>query len=79
MIRSRWEKNHFCFFQIYYKISGLEVNPNPISFLDDLLLLICIPSFFMFFSCSILPALTFEDSYQTGNLIANVLMVSINL
>ena len=29
------------------KIARLEVNPHPISMLDDLLLFICIPSFFL--------------------------------
>ena len=32
----------------YYSIAKLDINPNPISFLDDLLLLICIPSFFLY-------------------------------
>ena len=33
----------------YYVVSLLDVNPNPISFLDDLLLFFCLPSFFFFF------------------------------
>ena len=33
---------------VYYSIYKLDVNPNPISFLDDLLLIICLPSFFIF-------------------------------
>ena len=31
----------------YYGVYKLDINPNPISFLDDLLLIICIPSFFL--------------------------------
>ena len=33
---------------IPFKIAHLEVNPHPISMLDDLLLFICIPSFFLY-------------------------------
>ena len=33
----------------YYIVACLDVNPNPISFLDDLLLFFCLPSFFMYF------------------------------
>ena len=32
----------------YVKLAELEVNPDPISFLDDLLLFICIPSFILY-------------------------------
>ena len=32
----------------YYSIGNLDVNPNPISFLDDLLLLVCLPSFLIY-------------------------------
>ena len=37
----------------YVKIIQLDVNPHPVSFLDDLLLLICIPSYFILFFFSI--------------------------
>jgi hypothetical protein len=33
---------------LYYKIAQRDVNPDPISFLDDLLLVVCLPAFFMF-------------------------------
>ena len=33
---------------LYYKIAQRDVNPKPISFLDDLLLVICLPAFFMY-------------------------------
>ena len=33
---------------LYYKIAQRDVNPNPISFLDDLLLIVCLPAFFLF-------------------------------
>ena len=32
----------------YFSLYNLDVNPHPISFLDDLLLLICLPAFFTF-------------------------------
>ena len=32
----------------YFSLYSLDVNPHPISFLDDLLLLICLPAFFTF-------------------------------
>ena len=34
--------------QLYYKIVKFDVNLNPISFLDDMLLIVCLPSFFLF-------------------------------
>ena len=39
----------------YKNIIKLDVNPHPVSFLDDLLLLICIPSYFLLFFFSIGP------------------------
>lgn len=39
----------------YINIVKLDVNPHPVSFLDDLLLLICIPSYFLLFFFSIGP------------------------
>ena len=33
---------------LYFKIVRLDVNPSPISRLDDMLLLVCLPSFFLF-------------------------------
>ena len=33
---------------LYYKIAQRDVNPNPISFLDDLLLIVCLPAHFLF-------------------------------
>ena len=35
-------------FWVYFSMYKLDVNPHPISFLDDLLLLICLPAFFLF-------------------------------
>ena len=32
----------------YYSVYKLDINPNPISFLDDLLLIICLPSYFLY-------------------------------
>lgn len=31
----------------YYQIRKLDINPHPISLLDDLLLFVCIPAFYM--------------------------------
>ena len=31
----------------YYIIAQFDVNPDPISFLDDMLLFLCLPSFFL--------------------------------
>ena len=31
----------------YSIIAGMDINPNPVSFLNDFLLLICIPAFFL--------------------------------
>ena len=32
----------------YYNIGHLDVNPHPVSFLDDFLLLVCLPSFLIY-------------------------------
>ena len=32
----------------YYSVYKLDINPHPISLLDDLLLLICLPAFFIY-------------------------------
>lgn len=39
----------------YINIVKLDINPHSISFLDDLLLLICIPSYFLLFAFSLAP------------------------
>lgn len=51
------------------------MNPHPISFLDDLLLLVCMPSFFLYVAFSSLPALDFKDSSLYGNLVSSILLV----
>ena len=61
-------------FQVYIKIAHLDINPHPINFLDDLLLFICIPSFFMYCLFSAIPGLADGSSF-TGNVITNTFMV----
>ncbi|TRY73189.1 hypothetical protein TCAL_00941, partial [Tigriopus californicus] len=58
----------------YWRMGHLDVNPNAVSFLDDLLLVICIPSFFLYFMVSLLPI--FEGSNTSyGTLLTNVFMI----
>ena len=55
---------------VYYCISKLDVNPNPISFLDDMLLLICLPSIFLYCGLNLVAAgafNTYRDQYGNGN------------
>ncbi len=54
-------------------MSTLDVNPHPISMLDDLLLYICIPSFFFYAIVHILPIV--GDSEQWTDIASDVLMV----
>ena len=58
----------------YYSIYKLDINPNPISFLDDLLLIICIPSFFLYGTLNIISG--FDGSFLESTVSTNVLMVS---
>ena len=58
----------------YCRLSELDVNPHPVSFLDDLLLLICLPAFFTFCVLSIVSeiggryttSVTKGPSYSSG-------------
>ena len=52
----------------YYSIGHLDVNPNPISFLDDLLLLVCLPSFLIYNTLNLLSG--------ENNLINNYIHIS---
>ena len=38
-------------------MTRLDVNPNPVSFLDDLLLIICLPAFFIYSMLTIVAAI----------------------
>jgi len=59
-------------FYLYgWRIARLDVNPNPISFLDDLLLIVCLPSSFSYCILSILPSLT-EDYSDPGNVMTQI-------
>ena len=41
---------------VYYCITRLDVNPSPISFLDDLLLFICVPFFLLYCTLNLVAA-----------------------
>lgn len=43
------------------QLSLLDVNPNPVSLLDDLLLFMCIPCFFLYGIFSIVPAMAYSN------------------
>jgi len=42
---------------VYRRVARLDINPNPISFLDDLLLIICLPAFFIYCGLTIVAAI----------------------
>ena len=56
----------------YLKIVKLDVNPHSVSFLDDLFLLICIPSYFLLFLFSIGPNIY---QFMPLNFITDVLTI----
>ena len=56
-------------------IARLDVNPNPISFLDDLLLVICLPPAFLYGILCILPTVTTENG-EIGHVVSQVCSVS---
>jgi hypothetical protein len=43
------------------QLAVLDINANPVSQLDDLLLFICIPSFFLYGIFSIVPAMAYSN------------------
>lgn len=43
------------------QLATLDINANPVSQLDDLLLFICIPSFFLYGIFSIVPAMAYSN------------------
>jgi hypothetical protein len=53
------------------KIVGLDVNPHPVSFLDDMLLILCLPSFITFFLICVGPTILskFEPFYTITNVL----------
>ena len=69
-------KINIYFLQVYiWIIACLDVNPNPISFLDDLLLIICLPSSFLYGILCILPSVT-SDYGEAGNVMTQVCSVN---
>jgi len=58
---------------VYAKIVHLDVNPNPISFLDDLLLLLCVPMFFFYAVVHMAPMIKEDDNWT--DLLTDILMV----
>ena len=54
----------------------LDVNPNPISFLDDTLLFVCLPAHFVFGFINVMPALFEPGTAPTVQIVKNALMVS---
>ena len=57
----------------------LDVNPSPISFLDDTLLFVCLPAHFVFAFVNVMPAV-FEpgNAHNAVQIVKNALMVSYN-
>ena len=60
---------------LYTKIVILDVNPHPISQLDDMLLIICLPSFFMFGILQFIVALNNRETEDGHTDITRVLTI----
>jgi hypothetical protein len=56
-------------------VSGLDVNPHPISFLDDFLLFVCLPSFFVYGFINIMPVFFNPAAAPLEQVLKNILMV----
>ena len=66
----------------YYSIYKLDINPNPISFLDDLLLIICMPSFFLYGTLNIISGVGgnyLESSVPTNIFMVGTILISFSL
>ena len=61
----------------YYIVACLEVNPHPISLLDDMLLFFCLPAFFFYGIVSMVPLIvnTLEGTSQPDAIIASLLFI----
>ncbi|XP_046395456.1 proton channel OtopLc-like [Ischnura elegans] len=59
----------------YHQISRLDINHHPVSFLDDLLLFLCIPAFFLYAIFSIVPAVEKTSYLSITNTILQVIQV----
>ena len=59
----------------HLQIAHLEVNPHPISMLDDLLLFICIPSFFLYTFLKMAPEFSGFEPVNAGKWISTILVV----
>ena len=56
---------------VYYVLAHFDVNPEPISFLDDMLLFLCLPSFFLYALICLGPSLmvAFEPEFFVTNIL----------
>lgn len=59
----------------YRKITMLDVNDHQVSLLDDLLLFICIPAFFLSAIFSIVPAVQEQNGLSMANIVLQVITV----
>ena len=58
----------------------LDVNPSPISFLDDTLLFVCLPAHFVFAFVNVMPAVFVPGTaHEAVQIVKNALMVSYDL
>lgn len=60
----------------YHQITKLDINLNPISLLDDLLLFICIPAFFLSAIFTLVPAIHYGHVWIIIATVAKVSMRS---
>ena len=61
---------------LYVKIVCLDVNPNPISQLDDMLLIICLPSFFLFSTLQFIVVFSSIKEVQEKEILVAALAIS---
>lgn len=57
----------------YRQLGQLDINPDPVSQLDDLLLFACLPSFFLYGVFGVVPAMVYRNYMSLGVVILQVL------
>ena len=66
---------------VYYYMTKLDVNPSPISKLDDMLLFLCIPFFLLYCIMNLVAAFGQESKKDipdlSSNTVTNIFMVSV--
>ena len=72
-------KRHFTVlitqFQVFHRMSKFEADKFSSLFMDDVLLILCLPAIFYFHFLILLPIIIGEDQYSMGHIVTSILMV----